>query len=275
MPLSTFQVVVDKIPGLKNLWLFNWGEPFLNPALFDMIDYAGRKSIRVTVHTNFSFHRDDSFFADVVASGLDRLTLSLDGASQASYSKYRVRGDFDLVIANVHRLIRARALAGSDTPVITWKFVVNRHNEHEIAQARAMAADLGIEFQASPIGLSDDLPDADLPDSIEQRKADWLPTDLDFVLDRYVGEYRTPLHAGPCTQLTTTLVVGPDGKVFPCCWVTDPANAFGDLLTESIEEIWANSTYRYSRSLFARTRYRGPRTPTVCLKCMNFTRVRA
>ena len=36
---------------------------------------------------------------------------------------------------------------GSEYPLLTWQFVVFGHNEHEIATARQMAQDRGMEFE--------------------------------------------------------------------------------------------------------------------------------
>jgi radical SAM protein with 4Fe4S-binding SPASM domain len=71
-------------------------------------------------------------------------------------------------------------------------------------------------------------------------------------------------------QLFNTFVVNPDGKIFPCCLVTDKSNTFGDLLTESIEDIWNNDKYEYSRSLFRKQNNSGQKIETICFKCNNF-----
>jgi radical SAM protein with 4Fe4S-binding SPASM domain len=269
MLLDTFKTIIKKMPGLKRIFLFHWGEPFLNPDIFKFIKYAKERNIKATIHSNFSLDRDDSFFTDIVESGLNYLTLSIDGASKDTYSKCRFGGDFNLVISNIKRLTQAKRQLKSTKPVITWKFIVTRLNEGEIKLAKIMAKDLGINFQPEWIWLYD-LPDAELDDTIEQRKELWLPKDREFVLDCYTDKCKSPLYEQPCRQLFSTLYISPDGKVFPCCYMTDMSNVFGDLLKDSIDEIWNNSKYLYSRSLFLSKEYRGPREQTVCLGCNYF-----
>lgn len=133
-----------------------------------------------------------------------------------------------------------------------------------------MAHDLEINFQTSKMGLSDDLPDVESENRIERRKEYWLPKSHKCVHDFYVGKYKRPLYNEPCEQLFNTLIINPDGKIFPCCWMTNRSNVFGDLLKDSIYEIWNNSKYLYSRSLFLHKEYRGPQEQTICYTCNNF-----
>lgn len=274
MSSNAFQIIIERIPSLKHICLFNWGEPFLNPSLFEMISYANQANIRVTVHSNFSFKKDRNFFLNILKSQLDTLVISLDGTSQESYSRYRIGGDFDLVLSNIKTLARAKYEQNCKHPTIIWKFIVNRFNEKEIANAKKMAQTLGVQFETAFLGLSDDLPDLDLKNTIEERKAYWLPMNKRYQHPYYRNQYKIPLINSCCTELFQTMVVNPDGKVFPCCWVTDTKYAFGDLTKESLEDIWYNSKYLYSRSLFSKEEYSGPRERTVCSFCNTFRRVK-
>ena len=258
------------MPGLKYINLFKWGEPFLNPDIFKMITYAKDQNIKVYINSNFSLKRNADFFTEIAMSGLDDLILSIDGASCQSYSRYRSSGNFDLIISNIKCLIHAKRLLKRSTPKITWKLIINKFNEHEIIQAKRMAHDLGVNFETSKINLGDDLPDIRFNDSIEQQKERWLPKNIKYVLNYYAGQYKRPLYDEPCKQLFNTFVVNPDGKVFPCCWMTDPKNIFGDLLKEPISKIWNNHKYLYSRSLFLQEKYLGPKEKTICYSCTNF-----
>ena len=146
---ETFRRIVGHLPldTLFEVCLFNWGEPFLNPHLMDYIVWFARRGIRVTIHTNFSARDyDDAYMDALVRSGLTHLVASVDGASQATYEKYRVGGDFERVIRNLARLAQARKRLCSDTPKITYKMLLNRYNEGETEKARCIAESIGIEF---------------------------------------------------------------------------------------------------------------------------------
>jgi len=267
---DTFKAIIKKIPTLRKVGFFNWGEPFLNRDIFKMIHYAHERNIYSYVHTNFSFKKDEDFFAQIIRSGMNELVVSLDGGSQRSYSRYRVGGNFNLVLANMKKLAKLKFFFKSCKPKITWKFIINKFNEHEIAKAYFMAKRMKVHFSIDFIGLSDDLPDVHLEDNIEERKKYWLPKNEQFIRKCYIGKYHYPLFDSICTQLFTMCVVNSDGAVFPCCWITDKKNAFGNLLKDSMEHVWNNKKYVYSRSLFTKSKKIGLKHRTICAQCNNF-----
>jgi radical SAM protein with 4Fe4S-binding SPASM domain len=235
-----------------------------------MVRYAADRKIEVILSTNFSFSRPDEFFENIVRSGLERLIISLDGASQESYSHYRIGGSYDLVMANIIKLIDAKKRLRSRTPKITWQFLVNRFNEHEIPAAQKIAKNLKITLDILPMDLDDELPDFQPEGTIQERKAYWLPTDKKYICERYQGEHRYPLFPGICAQLFIRVVVTADGKIFPCCWAWDRKSVVGDLLTESFEDIWYNEKYVSSRSRFLKKDFHS-KVQTVCFGCKSFS----
>jgi radical SAM protein with 4Fe4S-binding SPASM domain len=258
MTPETFRAVLDRLPSVKRITLFNWGESFLNPRVCEMIRYAADRDVFVQVHSNFSFRKEDGFFKDLVRSGLNYLSVSIDGATQRTYEKFRVGGDLDLVLSNIEKLVAAKQALNSRTPAMDWKFNVSRFNAGEVGMARAAAARLGIGFVQTEVTVRD-MPDVAFDHSLMERTATWVSTRPEHV--------HPPEPPRACDRLFTTLVVNPDGRVFPCCYVSDERNVFGNLLAESLDEIWNNDKYRYARSLFSNRSYRGPRPDIICLRC--------
>ena len=274
MSFDTYKMVLDKMPSVKVLILFNWGEPLLYHETPRMIREAVSRNIYTIVHTNFSFRQKPGFFDELVGSGLHQLVISADGASQETYEKYRVKGRLDWVMENIGMAVDAKNRLRKRDPKIVWKFIVNRFNEHEIVRAKKMAREMGIEIMFDKMGLSDDIPDMTFPGTLEERKSTWLPRDLNFVHDYYKNGSRPPINKKPCNQLFTSPVVNPDGKVAPCCWITSRENVWGDLTKESFEEIWHNDKYVYSRSLFGTSDYEGNAIRTICAECDIFEKVK-
>jgi len=271
MQMDTFKTILDKMPFLRTLDLYRSGEPFLNPDLLTMIRLANQRNIRVTVSTHFSFAKPDHFFDELVASGLESLVVSLDGASQETYSRYRIGGNYDLVLANIKKLIEAKIKARKKTPIIIWQFLVNKYNENEIATAREIASSLDITLELRSISLADNEPDVKHePFSIEDRKKEWLPENDAYISDCYKGKYGYPLSKKVCSQLFTRVIVLADGKILPCCEAREKESAFGDLLTQSFDDIWSGRKY-----LDARLRALNIKNTTegqsVCFRCNNFS----
>src|SRR5690606_32469605 len=61
MPFDTFKKILDKIPSLKVIVLFNWGEPLLHHEIFHIIKEAVSRNIYTITHTNFSLKQKDIF----------------------------------------------------------------------------------------------------------------------------------------------------------------------------------------------------------------------
>jgi MoaA/NifB/PqqE/SkfB family radical SAM enzyme len=87
--------------------LFYLGEPLLCDHLPSMISYARQNKIKAFVSTNLNI-LDNKKAEGLIESKLDYLLVSLDGASQEIYEKYRVGGDFNKVIANIRMLIKKK-----------------------------------------------------------------------------------------------------------------------------------------------------------------------
>ncbi len=136
---SDFRNFIDKNPFIEKIQLSNFGEPFLNPEIFRIISYAAGKGIKVCADSTLNCF-SKKMVARLVTSGMQELTVSIDGASQKTYSKYRVGGDFNKVISVVREIRRY------ERPKLRWQFVVFEHNKHELQQARQMAQELGMEF---------------------------------------------------------------------------------------------------------------------------------
>jgi radical SAM protein with 4Fe4S-binding SPASM domain len=268
MHLDTFRTILDKLPFIQYLELYRSGEPFLNPELFAMIGEANSRKIEVTVSTHFSFSRPDAFFRELASCGLRRLVVSIDGASQDSYAQYRVGGDYDLVLSNLKKAVAARDSTGSKLEIV-WQYLVNKFNEGDIDCAGQICRDLKISLDLRPMDLDDELPDIELAESLEERKRHWLPVNPKYIHPRYQGAPRLPLFSGICQDLFTRLVVTADGKVMPCCMVWDKNHQFGDLLTQSFDDIWYGRTYLEARSSFLMKDFT-PKTQSVCQQCTNF-----
>ena len=128
--------------------LWNWGEPFLNPALLKMIAYAKSKNIVLHSSTNGNVKFSDATADLLVDSGLDSLVFGIDGATDETYRQYRRGGNLPLVLENIRTVVKAKKRRASATPFLTLRFVVMHHNEKEWPSALRLAEELGVDYFA-------------------------------------------------------------------------------------------------------------------------------
>ncbi len=267
LSLAMYKKILSQIPSVKRVSLFNWGESFLNPEILEIIKYSSRGEKFSTLHTNFNIKRDETFFNELVHSGLDRLSVSLDGASQETYSRYRAGGDFDLVYNNILSLVEAKLRNRKKTPVISWQFIANRFNEHELKKAKEMAGDLGVLFSTMPMDMNERHPDFNLGRDLEELKKKWLPANPRFIEKRYLDK-KTKLHSDLyCNFLFSQPVISTDGNVYPCCRLTDEVNAFGNINYEPFEKIWNNEKFTAARQIFRKWKKTTESIDTICHHC--------
>lgn len=130
-------------PFAFGAYFYNYGEPLINKRTPEMIRFAKRYLLYTALSSNISVKKFDP--DSYVKSRLDRIFVSLDGATQETYATYRRRGDLDLCYENIHKLVDAKKRYDSKVPYILWKYLTFEHNEHEIDLAIQIAEQLGVD----------------------------------------------------------------------------------------------------------------------------------
>ncbi len=261
MSFKTFKKAVDELSdSLMWVALYDWGEPFLNKDIFRMIEYAGSKRIITFLSTNANLLTDE-MIRKIIDSGLDQMVISLDGTNEQTYRKYRIGGDFNKVITGIEKLVRMKRKLRVRHPFIEWQFLVMKHNENEIEQARKMASEIGVDsIHFRPINLCD----KPFTGSYDKKIADkWLPADRRY---RF-GYDNPPLNKELCYWLWYSVFINWKGDVYPCCGTYEEKYRFGNIHDNSIMDLWNNEKYVESRRLFTQPK---KNTESICSGCEVF-----
>lgn len=265
MSLENFKKIIDKIGAYAySVRLENWGEPLLNEEVFDMVEYAKTKGINTSFNTNLCY-LDEESCEKLILSGLEHIKISLDGASEETYSKYRIGGNFKRVIENIRLLLSMRSKLNSNTPFIEVQFIVMKHNEEEIQKTEGLCRGLGVDrltFENLRLDMREELFSRD--DKLIEKFNDWLPTNSRYSNFDYNKKTRKT-KPKICAYLWTTCVVNWDGAIVPCCSVYDPKFDFGNVLELEFDYIWNGDKYRASRRLIGQGKK--IKEDTVCLSC--------
>ena len=241
MKYEDFKKIIDQTGDfLYQIGLMNYGESLLNPQLFQMIEYANKHNISTILSTNAQFLNQENA-KKLVHSGLDLLSISLDGASPQTYVQYRVKGDFEKTLENIRYLVEKRNEWKSDL-FIDLGFLVMKHNEKEIDKAKKLALDLGVDnFSLVKLSLIDyrEIP---LDEALK-----FLPEQEIYSRYKIVrGKLelnRKEKKNNTCIWAWDRMVINWDGSVCPCCVDYDCQYYMGNFFETGWKKIWNNERY--------------------------------
>jgi radical SAM protein with 4Fe4S-binding SPASM domain len=236
LEFETFKRLIDELGDyLFYILLYQQGEPFINKSFLDFVAYAKTRRIFVTTSTNAHYFDIDTA-RRTVASGLDSIIVSIDGASQTSYETYRVGGELAKVTAGVRNLVAERNRQRSRTPKVFIQFIMMRHNEREIASMRELTRDLG----------ADKLLLKTVQVETEAEAVQWLPADESRRRYRTGNGSLQPKRKaiGPCVRPWTSSLINWDGSVVPCCFDKNGEYEFGSTKNgKEFSQIWMSEKY--------------------------------
>ncbi len=251
-----FRETIDQLhKDLLYLIFYFQGEPYINPKFLDMVQYAHERGIYTITSTNGHFLSEENA-RKTIESGLDRLIISVDGATQTTYQSYRKEGKLDVVLQGARNMVTWRKKLGSSTPHLIFQFLVVRPNEHEIPEIYRLAKEIGIdEVKLKTAQIYD-----------YQHGNPLIPTIDRF--SRYAqqpdGTYRLKNKLlNHCWKLWHSCVITWDGVVVPCCFDKDALHRLGDLKKRSFREIWQGKTYQHFRT----TLLKGRKNIDICTNC--------
>ncbi len=255
---------------------YNYGEPFLNQDLPEIIRRAKAYDIITDIHSNLSLPLSDERLEAVLVAGADSICASIDGFTQETYQKHRVGGDISLAKHNLERLVKIRDQLGLTTDIV-YNFLVFSFNEHEIPHAQRYCADLGIRLNPRDAFIHDPT---------------WLPSyrkhEQPIVLDEALqlppgfGHWENgqsqawsplpnlPLQPQRCAWQYGYSIMSSGGKLATCCAVPHDKNDLGTFIPgiTSFNEAWNSDQRLSSRAAFSQQLSSLPHpVETVCTQC--------
>lgn len=247
MSLKFFQKIIDEVgKSASSLNLYSWGEPLLNRELPAMIRYAKsvNPGVKIVTSTNLNI-RDEAFLKDFIASGIDEVIVSCDGVDQETYSKYRSGGDFALVMHNM-QLLLSEAKSTNPGCRVVWNYLVFRHNESKVEEAKKIAGKIGVELRIGKMRTT--MKDEVRIDHSEAvlRDKDWIPDNPDY--SAYDKEKLAPKkRIKTCRKPWQEISINWDGKVFPCCAVYGDKYNFGSCREKTVRSVWNGEMFIAAR----------------------------
>lgn len=111
----------------------NLGDPMMCKDALKIFKFF--EPMRQLIHTNGSL-RNTKFWSDIGKIEGLVVVFGIDGINQESHSRYRVNTNYTKIMENVKAFIESGGEAW-------WQFIVFKHNEHELQEAKQVARDMG------------------------------------------------------------------------------------------------------------------------------------
>ena len=249
MSMDLWERVLSQIKD--SAWVVQFyfqGEPLLNKDLPLMIREAHDAGLYTIVSTNAQAMTPELAQA-LVAAGLDRIIISMDGLTQETYAAYRVGGSLDQCKAALRWLQEAKS-AGL---TIELQVLRLRSNEHEWRAFRKEYKTLGADRLVFKTAQLYDYRHGHplMPSEPRYRRYEQHADGL---------WYRKPLSKG-CFRVWSGVVIAANGDVLPCCYDKDHAHAYGNINDASLRELFSGPAARTFRTQALL------QTPQICQEC--------
>jgi MoaA/NifB/PqqE/SkfB family radical SAM enzyme/glycosyltransferase involved in cell wall biosynthesis len=222
------------------------GEPFIHKQLFDVVAAGKARGMGVNITTNGTLVKRR--WQDLIASGVDSLSMSIDGLS-ATHD--RLRGQKGCHDRTWKALERVKAHGGIGLSVY---FTVNRENVGELTQVFDRARALGVGFDFWPVNDAKDLYLVSESDreTFRQAVAYIAERDPEVARQRHFYEQGMAYHSGEsgpvrCLGLVDQYGVTFEGDLLPCCvWGGDGLKV-GNVFETPLSELWLHEDVQSHR----------------------------
>ncbi|MCB0596215.1 MAG: radical SAM protein [Lewinellaceae bacterium] len=251
-----FRQAIDELhQSLIYLIFYFQGEPYINPRFLEMVNYAHRRGLYTITSTNGHF-LDEENARKTVEAGLDRLIISVDGATQEVYESYRKGGSLEVVLQGARNVVAMKKKLNSRKPHLIFQFLVVRPNQHQISEVYRLAREIGVDEVKLKTAQVYDYKNGNPLIPSEERYARYRRQ----ADGTYQVKNRLLNH---CWKLWHSCVITWDGQVVPCCFDKDASHPLGDLKEQRFANLWQGEPYQ----AFRRKLLHGRSQIDICANC--------
>lgn len=229
MSWELFQKIVDEaekhIPIAMTL--FFRGESLLHPEFFRMVRYAKEKGIGPLQLASNGFLLNEATGSEIIASGLDFISFSLDTLNPDIYKKTRIHSDLSVAMGNVVRFAKKcqrLKRAGTTVP----------------------------EIQVSSVDVEDYRKEQEEFISFWCQYADRVRIYEEHSSDGNLGSIQRFQDDGmlrkPCQKVYNDMIIYWDGSIGICNHDWNRKDYIGSAVDSTIQDIWTSQKYQEIRS---------------------------
>lgn len=281
MSLAALQKLDEVFPRIESVSLQCNCEPLLNRQIVPIIHYIKNVNPKLMVSfvTNGTL-LSPTLSAELVRSGVDTITISIDGATSGSFEKVRCGAKFDTVIGNLRNLVAERNHQPKTLLKIEIISVATSDNIHELCDILNLSAELGVDgFSVNGLEpYTDEMASFILYGKMAHPKCEQIFNTLEKQAEELGIKISLPsLKLIPFISCDLRrCVIDSEGNVYPCPPLSyerpyyyegsrymHPRITFGNINEKGFYEIWHSSEF----SLFRRELRKG-KLSRYCTTCL-------
>jgi MoaA/NifB/PqqE/SkfB family radical SAM enzyme len=235
--LETIKGIVEANPLMRFMCLHLMGDPLLSKSIFSIIEYLKSKGVYTYFSTNGMLLKEK--VTEILSSGLDKISISLDGINQEDLALYRVGADLGRIVSGIRMLREERNSRALKAPLIQIQTLMFSYNEIKEPEVVSFLKSLGVDR----IKLKK--PSFDTFGGENEGSGSFERAHRDAVgkYSRKQKDYVKYRDRAVCRLLFQGFALS-DGSVAPCCIDYEGRHAFGDLNDRTWAEIWSSDKRR-------------------------------
>ncbi len=283
LPLDVYRKILSDLNGGQFIHLQGWGEPFLHPDFYTMIELAKKGGYRIGTTSNGTL-LDENSIQRLIDSELDILALSLAGIDEGN-DRIRKGTSVQRIFRAIDAINRRKNQTGSEWPRIHIAYLLFPHdivrlNKIVMTFRRLGAQQLvlnSLSFAPAREFDSETRLVSDRKTCRALKKTLFYQMEISMVegLEVCYNIASPAKSKKTCSEnVQTTLFVGSNGDISPCVFTQLPLREepeyyfhgqpvpfnrmlFGNVKREPLEQVWSDRGYRDFRTSFKKKRLSG------------------
>ncbi len=218
--------VIDQVAGhgIRRVNLNRFGEPLLHPKIVEMVRYAKDKGIKEVSFVTNGMLLTEEMASGLIDAGLDKINVSLDGATAETFERIRAGCKFSKVTANLENLLELRNKRGRNKPYVQINTLLMQDTLPELSDLIRRWRPLVDEIR--------------LAGAVHYGNVEFNPLE---------GVSENPKRPLACAELFWKMIVFWNGDVSVCCEDIDGKLTVGSIRENTIRELWRNEKYKRLR----------------------------
>jgi radical SAM protein with 4Fe4S-binding SPASM domain len=251
MSLDVFKQILDRFDSALEIGLTG-GDPFLHDDIFEMINYAHHKKMKVRIPTNGIFLHNR--IEQIASSSISYLNISLNAHNNKEFAQQcgASKQDYDRLLEDIRELVEKRNRYHTSLR-LSISYICTKSNFQNIPKMAELAENLGVDelnfLNLIPYGIEGFLEDMCLYDDELDvlnliRSVSRAKSNLTIYMPKL---YKRIGYKRKCVMPFRTLSIDSDGNISPCCQIA-PKTVWGNVFQQA--DVWNNSTMKEKRNVF-------------------------